>query len=491
MVFPGKIYGATTTLEVGSGKTYTTIQAAVDAVDTLDLSGDIIITVAAGTYEVEGEYDEDHYEGVKIDGSLFSGVTSIKIKGAGADTTTVKSSNMTFYITGDISVVISGFTITTADIDKTNDTGIDVDCIGNVNIYDNIISNIGDGIDVDSDFKGTVKIYGNEIENIDDVGIYINDNYEVSNTFNIYQNDIKSTDIGIYINSPKGSFDITNNNITDNYNGIYIDQGGDFIEINVNENNFDENIDTDGAIWWDSNSNDPGENNVDAINNWWGDNNDTGPGGYYFDTNALTGSGDHIYDALDSGKTKDEQGGVILFVDWADGEFTSTECGADSYIESDDSEDIGSGSGSSSTPRSLTPDEWIAQNHNIDDLQNHYGATPKGFLGMLYDNSMQRIPDTSGLNYWNEQLTGGVFGANQVAEHFLFSDEIGAKVAAMTNEEYISYLYTTLLSRNSDTDGYNNWLGYLNSGFSKEETLRAFLNNEEWINICKLFNVMP
>jgi len=25
----------------------------------------------------------------------------------------------------------------------------------------------------------------------------------------------------------------------------------------------------------------------------------------------------------------------------------------------------------------------------------------------------------------------------------------------------------------------------------KEETLRAFLNNEEWINICKLFNVTP
>ena len=148
-------------------------------------------------------------------------------------------------------------------------------------------------------------------------------------------------------------------------------------------------------------------------------------------------------------------------------------------------------SGSSSASRSLTPDEWIAQNHNIDDLQNQYGATPKGFLGMLYDNSMQRIPDESGLIYWNEKLNLQIFGANFVAEHFLFSDEIGAKVAAMTNEDYVNYLYTTLLSRNSDTDGYNNWLSYLNSGFSKEETLRAFLNNEEWINICKLFNVTP
>ena len=71
-------------------------------------------------------------------------------------------------------------------------------------------------------------------------------------------------------------------------------------------------------------------------------------------------------------------------------------------------------------------------------------ANPTGFLGMLYDNSMQRIPDSSGLNYWNEQLTGGVFGANQVVEHFLFSDEIGAKVAAMSSEEYRKLTYSSL-----------------------------------------------
>jgi hypothetical protein len=135
-----------------------------------------------------------------------------------------------------------------------------------------------------------------------------------------------------------------------------------------------------------------------------------------------------------------------------------------------------------SESRPLTPDEWVTQNLDMGQLVNHYGATSTGFLGMLYDNSMLRIPDAPGRNYWNEQLTGGVFGANFVTEHFIFSDELGGKVAAMSSEEYVSYLYTTLLSRNSDTDGYNNWLGYINSGFSKEETLRAFLNNEEWIN---------
>ena len=131
---------------------------------------------------------------------------------------------------------------------------------------------------------------------------------------------------------------------------------------------------------------------------------------------------------------------------------------------------------SSGGPSALTPDEWVDLNLDIDQLVNHYGATSTGFLEMLYDNSMQRIPDTSGLNYWNEQLANNVFGA---------------KVAAMTGEEYVNFLYSTLFARVPDTDGYNNWLGYINSGYSKEETLRAFLNNEEWINICKLFNVTP
>ena len=149
------------------------------------------------------------------------------------------------------------------------------------------------------------------------------------------------------------------------------------------------------------------------------------------------------------------------------------------------------GSGGSSTPRPLTPDEWVTQNLDMGQLVNHYGATPTGFLGMLYDNSMLRIPDTSGLNYWNEQLTGGVFGANQVVEHFIFSDEIGTKVAAMSNSEFINFLYSTLFARVPDTEGYNNWLSYINSGFSKLETLKAFLNNEEWINICNMFNVTP
>ena len=149
------------------------------------------------------------------------------------------------------------------------------------------------------------------------------------------------------------------------------------------------------------------------------------------------------------------------------------------------------GSGSSPAPRALTLDEWIVLNHSLDQLVNQYGTTSKGFIKMLYDNCMLRRPDESGLNSWDEQLTSSALGANFVVENFIFSDEIGAKVAAMTNDEYISFLYSSLFARIPDNTGYNDWLNYMNSGFSKEEILKAFLNSEEWISICSLFNVNP
>jgi len=154
--------------------------------------------------------------------------------------------------------------------------------------------------------------------------------------------------------------------------------------------------------------------------------------------------------------------------------------------------DIGSGSsGSSPAPRVLTLDEWVVLNHSLDELLNQYGTSSTGFVKMLYDNCLLRRPDESGLNSWDEQLKNNVFGANFAVENFIFSDEIGAKVAAMTNDEYVTFLYSTLFNRIPDDTGYNDWLNYMNSGSSKEETLKEFLNSIEWISICNLFNITP
>ena len=67
----------------------------------------------------------------------------------------------------------------------------------------------------------------------------------------------------------------------------------------------------------------------------------------------------------------------------------------------------------------------------INELASHYGSTPQGFVNMLYDSILTRVPDGSGQNYWTEQLTSGNFTSGQIVEHFIFSDELGKKTEAI------------------------------------------------------------
>jgi len=146
---------------------------------------------------------------------------------------------------------------------------------------------------------------------------------------------------------------------------------------------------------------------------------------------------------------------------------------------------------SSFTSRSRAAEEWVALNLNIQELKEHYGPTLNGFIDMLYDNSLHRVPDEPGRKYWVEMLNTNTFSANTIVEHFIFSDELNAEVSNMTNEAFMTFLYNALFARNPDNDGYIQWIEFMSGGNSKLDTLKAFLNNEEWINICNMFNVAP
>ena len=139
----------------------------------------------------------------------------------------------------------------------------------------------------------------------------------------------------------------------------------------------------------------------------------------------------------------------------------------------------------------LSPRDWVLKDLNIDELLAYYGPTPEGFVKMLYDTILGRLYDDSGFDYWKEQLNTGVFTASQVAERFVFSGELSSKVEKMDNEEFITFLYRSLLSRTPDSSGFKNWVDYMDSGASKLDTLRAFMSNKEWHDICHMFNVAP
>ena len=58
-----------------------------------------------------------------------------------------------------------------------------------------------------------------------------------------------------------------------------------------------------------------------------------------------------------------------------------------------------------------------------------------------------------------------------------FAERYGTNV---TNEKYVETLYTNVLGRNSDIEGYNYWVGNLNSGLeTRYELLLGFAESAE------------
>ncbi|MBE3092559.1 MAG: DUF4214 domain-containing protein [Chloroflexi bacterium] len=63
------------------------------------------------------------------------------------------------------------------------------------------------------------------------------------------------------------------------------------------------------------------------------------------------------------------------------------------------------------------------------------------------------------------------------------SKEFQNKISGYTNEEFITFLYRTLLNREPDIGGYNNWLVQMSNGMSRKKVIENFTKSEEFSNI--------
>ena len=107
--------------------------------------------------------------------------------------------------------------------------------------------------------------------------------------------------------------------------------------------------------------------------------------------------------------------------------------------------------------------------------------TDSGEMFRLYNAAFARFPDASGLEYWINQYSSGVDDSRTVASSFLISDEFSERYGAnVTNAKYVETLYVNVLGRDYDQDGYNYWLGNLNSGQeTRYELLLGFAESAE------------
>tara|TARA_Y100001968_G_scaffold36907_1_gene28321 strand:+ start:3828 stop:7028 length:3201 start_codon:yes stop_codon:yes gene_type:complete len=99
----------------------------------------------------------------------------------------------------------------------------------------------------------------------------------------------------------------------------------------------------------------------------------------------------------------------------------------------------------------------------------------------LYDAAFNRWPDADGLSYWKDNYCSEESDFLDVASSFLLSNEFNKRfVDNVSNAQYVQNLYTNVLGRDYDQNGYDYWLGNLNNGIeTRYELLLGFAESVE------------
>lgn len=109
------------------------------------------------------------------------------------------------------------------------------------------------------------------------------------------------------------------------------------------------------------------------------------------------------------------------------------------------------------------------------------------FVIRLYESCLGRFPDRIGFDDWTGRLRSGEMSGSRVAYGFVFSEEYIS--SNTTNEEYVTMLYYTFLDRSPDRIGFEDWVGRLNNGTSREFVFNGFANSVEFGNLCAGYGV--
>jgi len=124
--------------------------------------------------------------------------------------------------------------------------------------------------------------------------------------------------------------------------------------------------------------------------------------------------------------------------------------------------------------------------YKVTDISDKYPQTT-AFVTRLYKNCLSRNPDWIGLQDWVTRLMVKKESASKVAKGFFESTEFTGK--KYDNTTYVKILYRTLLGREADTVGLNDWVSRLNKSTSRTTVLNGFLDSKEFAGICSEYGL--
>jgi hypothetical protein len=116
--------------------------------------------------------------------------------------------------------------------------------------------------------------------------------------------------------------------------------------------------------------------------------------------------------------------------------------------------------------------------------------SPAGYVKILYNKILWRSHTADEKQAWLEKYAAGAT-ASQMVKEFIFGEELKERLAALTNEEFLDFLYGAMLLREGDTEGNEAWLARMAAGMTREEVVDGFSASEEFMAIADKFKTTP
>lgn len=107
------------------------------------------------------------------------------------------------------------------------------------------------------------------------------------------------------------------------------------------------------------------------------------------------------------------------------------------------------------------------------DIDGHSGQAYR-----LYQSSLDRAPDPDGLAFWINQLDAGT-SLTTAAAAFLASAEFTESHDTLSDEAFIELMYSIVLDRSADLEGFAFWQAQLDNQLSRAAILVAFSESPE------------
>ena len=129
------------------------------------------------------------------------------------------------------------------------------------------------------------------------------------------------------------------------------------------------------------------------------------------------------------------------------------------------------------------PAGWVKK-----DVKEQIRQQINSFVTRMYEQCLSRDPDEAGLAGWVEQLMTGQMNGAQIAEAFVFSNEMLDK--NLSDAEFVKVLYRSMMGREADEAGLKGWVSQLQGGYlSRSEVTEAFVESTEFTGICTEYGI--